>query len=116
MLEIPPERGCVPRPARGVKHMSETTCLYCSQPALSLEHILPAAFGEFAGAPLLRNRICKDCNNRLGLLDEQMSRCGPEAFIRRYYNVGGRSGHDQVNTFYRGSADGQRMEMKVFDP
>ncbi len=45
-----------------------------------------------------------------------MVRSGPEAFIRRYYNITGRPGHDSVNPFYRGSAGGQRLEMKVFDP
>jgi hypothetical protein len=94
----------------------ENICLYCPEPALSLEHILPAALGEFESAPLLRNRICSTCNNRLGLLDEQMVRSGPEAFIRRYYNITGRPGHDCVNPFYRGSAGGQRLEMKVLDP
>lgn len=96
--------------------MAENTCLYCPEPALSLEHIIPAALGEFENAPVLRNRICKVCNNRLGLLDEQMVRSGPEAFIRRYYNITGRPGHDSVDPFYRGSAGGQRLEMKVFDP
>ena len=96
--------------------MPENICLYCAEPALSLEHIIPAALGEFERAPLLRNRICNTCNNRLGLLDEQMTRCGPEAFIRRYYNIAGRPGHDSINPFYRGSAGGQRLEMKAFDP
>jgi hypothetical protein len=97
--------------------MSANTCLYCSQPALSLEHVLPAAFGEFQGAPLLPDRICTTCNNqRLGVLDEQLTRCGPEAFIRRYYDVKGRAGHDSVNPFYRGSAGGERLEMRVYDP
>ena len=45
-----------------------------------------------------------------------MVRSGPEAFIRRYYNITGRPGHDRVNPFYRGSAGGHRLEMKVFDP
>jgi hypothetical protein len=96
--------------------LPETTCLYCPEPALSLEHIIPAALGEFENAPLLRDRICNTCNNWLGLLDEQMVRSGPEAFIRRYYNITGRPGHDRVNPFYRGSAGGHRLEMKVFDP
>jgi hypothetical protein len=97
--------------------MSETVCLYCPAPLLSLEHALPAAFGEFENAPYLRNRICSECNNhRLGVLDEQIARSGPEAFIRRYYGVTGRTTHDSVNPFYRGSAGGQRLEMKVYDP
>ena len=92
-------------------------CIYCPQTADSLEHPLPAAFGEFENAPHLVDRICRKCNNeRLGVLDEQLTRCGPEAFIRRFYGVQGRGSHDPVNSFYRGSAKGQRLEMKVFDP
>lgn len=93
------------------------TCIYCPQPANSIEHPLPAAFGEFEGAPCLVDYVCRKCNNeRLGVLDEQLSRCGPEAFIRRFYGVQGRVTHDPVNSFYRGSAKGHRLEMKVFDP
>ena len=58
-------------------------CLYCPNEANSLEHPIPAAFGEFRDAPLLENRICERCNSkRLGVLDEQLSRCGPEAVLR----------------------------------
>jgi hypothetical protein len=91
-------------------------CIYCFEPADSLEHPLPAAFGEFEGAPYLRDRICRECNNRLGVLDEQLARCGPEGFFRRAYGVQGRSTHDEVNPFYRGSAGGQPLEMKTKDP
>jgi len=78
---------------------------------------LPAAFGEFSGAPMLTETLCKACNNnRLGVLDEQLVRCGPEAFFRRLYGVQGRAGHDSVNPFYRGSAGGKRLEMKATDP
>jgi hypothetical protein len=94
-----------------------STCIYCQQTADSLEHPLPAAFGEFANAPKLVDHICRKCNNgQLGVLDEQLTRCGPEAFIRRFYGVQGRVTHDPMNSFYRGSAKGQRLEMKVFDP
>lgn len=92
-------------------------CLYCPAEANSLEHALPAAFGEFESAPFLENRVCTKCNNtRLGLLDEQLSRCGPEAFLRTHFGVSGRDGHDAVNPYYRGSAGGRRLEMKAFDP
>jgi hypothetical protein len=93
-----------------------STCLYCPSQGNSLEHPLPAAFGEFEGAPLLENRICGPCNNtRLGVLDEQLSRCGPEAVLRRYFGVEGRANHEKVNPHYRGSAGGRRLEMKAFD-
>lgn len=92
-------------------------CLYCPNVANTIEHALPAAFGEFKEAPCLVNRICRRCNNtRLGLLDEQFARCGPEGFFRRHYGIKGRPGHDIVNPFYRGSAGGYRLEMIAHDP
>ena len=91
-------------------------CLYCSNPADSLEHALPAAFGEFKGAPVLRASVSKGCNNtRLSVLDQQLVRCGPEAFFRRLYAIRGRESHETVNPFYRGSAGGHRLEMKSYD-
>jgi hypothetical protein len=67
----------------------ERHCIYCSESPDSLEHPLPVAFGEFRDAPHLEDRICKQCNNRLGLLDEQLTRCGPEALFRRFYGIQG---------------------------
>jgi hypothetical protein len=93
-----------------------SVCLYCPNEAHSLEHPLPAALGEFQDAPLLEDRVCAPCNNkRLGLLDEQLSRCGPEAVLRRFFGVQGRVTHDKVNPHYRGSAGGRRLEMKAYD-
>ncbi len=92
------------------------SCLYCPDPPNSLEHPLLAAFGEFENAPKLEDRVCKACNeNRLGILDEQLARAGLEAFLRRFYGITGRSGHEPVNPFYRGSAAGYRLEMKSYD-
>ena len=91
-------------------------CLYCPSEANSREHPLPAAFGEFENAPLLHGRICRDCNsNRLGILDEQLARCGPEAIMRRYFQVEGRSTHEKVNLHHRGSAGGGRIIAKAYD-
>jgi hypothetical protein len=90
-------------------------CLYCPAPGDSLEHALQAAFGEFRDAPVLTDRLCKPCNNRLGKLDEQFTRCGPEAFFRRYYGITGRETHGQVNVFERGSAGGQRIDFRATD-
>jgi len=65
---------------------------------------------------MLADRLCKTCNNqRLGVLDEQLSRCGPEAVLRRFYGIQGRSSHDIVNSHYRGSAGGSRLKMSSFD-
>jgi hypothetical protein len=91
-------------------------CIYYGALADSLEHPLPAVLGEFVNAPQLENRICKPCNNtRLGVLDEQLSRCGPEGFFRKVYGIRGRKGHDKVNPFSRGSAGGQRIEVAAWD-
>lgn len=92
------------------------TCLYCTAEANSLEHVLPAAFGEFKDAPNLNNYICASCNNGpLGLLDQQIARCGPEALLRKFYAVEGRAEHTKVNPFARGSAKSQRLEFSTFD-
>jgi hypothetical protein len=91
-------------------------CIHCGSPADTVEHPLPAAFGGFRNAPTLDDRLCKPCNNtRLGILDEHFARCGPEGFLRKYYGIDGRSTHAPINPFYRGSAGGQRIEMKAFD-
>ena len=92
------------------------TCLYCTNSGSSVAHPLPAAFGEFRNAPVLVDRICRRCNNtRLGLLDEQFARCGPEAVMRRFHGIKGRDSHEPVNPHYRGSAGGRRLQMKGYD-
>jgi len=64
----------------------------------------------------LEDRVCTPCNNkRLGLLDQQLSRCGPESVFRRFFDVQGRPTHEKVNPHYRGSAGGYRLEMKSYD-
>jgi hypothetical protein len=91
-------------------------CLYCSAPGDSREHALPAAVGEFRDASYLESRVCTACNNtRLGVLDEQLTRCGPEVF-RKVYDIRGRAAtHDQVNIFERRSAGGHRVDMRSMD-
>lgn len=91
-------------------------CLYCDSDGDTREHVIPAAFGEFRDAPELQAPVCSVCNNqRLGLLDEQVARCGPEGFMREFYGVKGRAHHTTVNPFARGSAGGSRLEFSTFD-
>jgi hypothetical protein len=92
-------------------------CLYCSALGDSREHPLPAALGEFRDAPYLDDRVCRACNNtRLGVLDEQFTRCGPEALLRKFYDIRGRTEtHDKVNVFERRSAGGHRVDMRSTD-
>jgi hypothetical protein len=93
-----------------------STCLYCTTEANSLEHPLPAAFGEFTNAPMLDRRVCAGCNTRrLSLLDQQIARCGPEGLMRKFYGVQGRPENAKVNPFVRGSAGGRRLEFSTFD-
>lgn len=91
-------------------------CLYCDQIPKSEEHALPAALGEFRDGPTLLDRLCKQCNERhIGVLDEQLVRCGPIAVLRKRFDVQGRTHHDKVNPFYRGSAGGQRVKFLAWD-
>jgi hypothetical protein len=45
------------------------------------------------------------------LLDEQLCRSGFEAFFRKKLGIAGRREHEEVNSFYRGSSRGGRLEM-----
>lgn len=78
---------------------------------LALEHHLPRGLGNFKGYVPLADRVCRRCNGICGQLDEQLCRCGSEAFFRKFLGVSGRSAHDDVNSFYRGSSRGGRLEM-----
>jgi hypothetical protein len=65
----------------------------------------------------LEGRVCDTCNNRrLGVLDEQLARCGPEGFFRKWYGIEGRAHHERVNPFYREGAGGRRQELGAWDP
>jgi len=87
------------------------TCVYCGASDVTLEHPLPRALGNFKGYVPLEDRLCSRCNVICGQLDEQLCRCGSEAFFRKFLGVSGRSGHEDVNPFYRGSSRGGRLEM-----
>jgi len=72
--------------------------------------------GKFKGYVPLKDRVCRNCNGRLGKLDEQLCNSGFEAFFRRYLGIRGRRTHSQINPFYRGSAGGGRLEMVSKNP
>jgi hypothetical protein len=86
-------------------------CIYCGSTDLNIEHHLPRALGSFKGYMPLTDRVCKRCNGICGQLDEQLVRCGSEAFFRMFLGISGRSAHEKVNPFYRGSSRGGRLEM-----
>ena len=86
-------------------------CIYCGATDVTTEHPLPRGLGKFKDYVPLTDRLCSRCNGIFGQLDEQLCRCGMEAFFRKYLGISGRSGHDDVNSFYRGSSRGGRLEM-----
>jgi hypothetical protein len=86
-------------------------CIYCGANDVTEEHPLPRGLGKFKGYVPLVDRLCNRCNGICGQLDEQLCRCGSEAFFRKFLGISGRPGHDAVNSFYRGSSRGKRLEM-----
>jgi hypothetical protein len=88
-----------------------SNCIYCGAADVTVEHPLPRGLGKFKGYEPLTDRVCSRCNGVCGQLDEQLCRCGSEAFFRKFLGISGRSGHDEVNSFYRGSSRGGRLEM-----
>ena len=59
-------------------------CIYCNKLAAdSEEHSFPAALGmdRIKGFVKLKGKLCKECNSRIGGIEEQFLRCSPEAFF-----------------------------------
>lgn len=86
-------------------------CIYCPATDLTQEHHLPRGLGSFKGYVPLADRVCVRHNGICGQLDEQLCRCGSEAFFRKALGISGRKRRDQVNPFYRGSSGGGVLEM-----
>jgi len=87
-------------------------CIYCnSNAANSDEHHFPACLGmdKIINYRMLKDKLCEECNIKIGKVEEQFCRCGPEAFFRVLLNIRGRAYHKKVNPFYRGSAGGHRI-------
>lgn len=92
-------------------------CIYCNiREATSKEHYLPACLGNFRNFEVLTDKLCSICNNKIGIIEEQFCRCGPEAFFRRMIGFKGRKTHIKINPFYRGSAGGKRIVMMTDHP
>ena len=83
-------------------------CIYCGKrDSISSEHYLPVCLGRFRNLEPLQDKLCSKCNSKIGLLEEQFCRCGPEAFFRILFGIKGRSHHKKPSPFYRGSAGGK---------
>jgi hypothetical protein len=71
---------------------------------MSEEHYLPAALGKFRGYEPLRNRVCRDCNKRIGdAVETEFLRTGAIVFFRWLLGVRGRDGPPR-SPFYRWEA------------
>jgi hypothetical protein len=92
-------------------------CIYCNEKvARSGEHYLPRCLGKFRNFEQLYDKLCPDCNGKVGQLDEQFCRSGPEAFFRIVVGVKGRKHHQQVSPFYRGSAGAEPIVTETTHP
>lgn len=74
-------------------------CIYCPSHAESREHWIPRGLGTFRGYTPLVDRLCKNCNIRLGELDQELMRTGPTGFHRALLGVEGRHGSPRVSPF-----------------
>ena len=90
-------------------------CIYCAhnKPA-SDEHYLPECLGRFENFKCLDDRICRDCNNRIGReLEDQFCRAGEIGIMRHRLGIGGKKSHKiTVDPFERGSSGASRLEMR----
>jgi len=71
---------------------SQRPCIYCSKRApTSQEHWFPRWLGDFDACEPLLGRLCGPCNRHLGkIVDQDMSRLGPEALSRYRLKIAGR--------------------------
>lgn len=83
---------------------------------MSSEHYLPVCLGRFRNLDPLRGKLCSECNSKIGLLEEQFCRCGPEAFFRILVGIKGRKHHGKHSPFYRGSAGGRPIVTRTKHP
>lgn len=77
-------------------------CIYCSLSATGREHWIPRALGRFVGYEPLQNRVCRDCDRRLGHeLDDEFAHSGTTALFRRMVGIRGRDSHKETSPFFR---------------
>jgi hypothetical protein len=88
----------------------DTECIYslqnpekCKRNADSKEDFLPRALGKFEDGSTLNEKLCTECNNKLGKLDEILMRSHPVAILRETHGVKGRKNHRKINPFYERS-------------
>lgn len=92
---------------------STRTCIYPGpHTVMSMEDYLPKGLGKSRGAKdeglerfeVLENRVCRNCNNRIGHeTEDQFLRAGPIAFFRWMLGVKGKDG-PPPSPFYRGAS------------
>ena len=69
-----------------------STCIYCKETKVtsdfSREHVLPEAFGQFQGALVLHDAVCRECNQYFGnTLDSVLARGSMQGAIRYFRGV-----------------------------
>jgi hypothetical protein len=82
-------------------------CIYTTPEGLcegtedfSEEDYLPRGLGKFKGYQRLKDKICRNCNHRLGDLDNLLLTSGPEAIFRAIHGIEGRKKHRARDVFH----------------
>lgn len=99
------------------KMKSGNKCIYCgSQEGLCRAHIVPRGLGTFRDQPTLENKVCRSCDTEIGKAEEQLIKCGPEAFHREVLGIKGRSGEKATSPFRRKHAGQGPLKLKMKYP
>jgi len=79
--------------------------------AMSEEHYLPAALGDFEGYEPLLDRVCRRCNTEIGnRVETEFLRTGAIVFVRWLVGISGRDG-PPPSPFYRRAAGMPPIQM-----
>lgn len=98
--------------------MERNKCIYCgaSKSLCRQAHAIPRSLGTFKNQPSLKNRVCRECDSKIGKGEEQLIKCGPEAFIRIALGITGRSGKKSTSPFRRAHAGHEALKFKAKYP
>lgn len=102
----------------GTMMTSAERCIYCGTASdiCRQAHAVPRSLGTFENQPALNNRVCRQCDSEIGICEEQLVKCGPEAILRIALGITGRSGSKSISPFTRGHAGQEALKLKARYP
>lgn len=87
-------------------------CIYCgrSDKKFCKAHILPKSLGKFKNQPTLLEKVCAECDNRIGNYEDHFTHTGPAALLRPTIGL---AENKNRSPFRRGHVGHKPIDMKI---